>query len=110
MFIRTLLRALAIGVVVVACVPEPSRPPSTTVVAPTTTAADNTATTTTTTTIAPADLEPPERGDANDVASGAIWDAGDFELTREPTLFEVDALETVERWLPEDLVDGLVWE
>lgn len=110
MFIRTLLRALAIGVVVVACVPEPSRSPSTTVVAPTTTVADNTATTTTTTTIPPAAFEPPERGDTNDVASGAIWDAGDFELTGKPTLFEVDALETVERWLPEDLVDGLVWE
>jgi hypothetical protein len=57
-----------------------------------------------------ADLIPPERGDPDDVASDAFWAVGDFELAGEPTLFEVDALEAIERWLPEDLVDGLVWE
>jgi len=106
---RTLLRSLAIGVLVVACVPEAGESPSTSVaVGESTTTGDSGATPTTTTAVA--DLVAPERGDADDVASDAFWDAADFELAGEPTLFEVDALETIERWLPQDLVAGLAWE
>lgn len=53
-------------------------------------------------------LEPPERGDPDDVAAEAFWNAGDFELAEEPDLFDQDALTSIERWIPEDLVDGIV--
>jgi hypothetical protein len=98
---------LAFGIVAAACTPNTDGSPETTSpeVEPVTTTAGPTTPTT-----APDSLEAPERGDPNDVASDAFWDAGDFTLAGEPTLFDEDALTTIERWLPEDLVAGLVWE
>lgn len=56
------------------------------------------------------ELRPPTTGNPDDVASDAFWPAGDFEVAGDPTLFEEDALEAIERWLPEDLVEGRSWE
>lgn len=104
MLTRIKLAFLVITVLAAACTPTVDETPATTV--------GSTPTIETTTTIAttPVDLEAPERGDPNDVASDAFWAAGDFALADEPDLFDEDALTTIERWLPEDLVDGLVWE
>lgn len=109
--IRILPLAIVIGLIAVACVPTDAEPSSTTTEGATTTNAPSS------TTDAPGKsgsskdhLEPPERGDPNDVATDAFWDAGDFEVAGEPTLFEKDALEAIERWIPEDLIDGIVWE
>jgi hypothetical protein len=97
---------LAFGLIATACVPGAGNTPETTNAQPavTTTASSPT------TTVAQGDLEAPERGDPDDVASDAFWDAGRFTLAGEPDLFDEDALTSIERWLPEDLVDGLVWE
>lgn len=104
-----MLLVLAFGLVAAACVPKAGETPLTTVGEEATTTTDSDDTTTTTTT-AQVDLVPPERGSPDDVASDAFWEAGDFKLAGQPTLFEVDALETIKRWLPEELVEGLTWE
>lgn len=96
---------LALGVVATACVPDARSAPETTVTQQTTTT-----TSSPTTTLASGDLEAPERDDPNDVASDAFWDAGRFTAADEPDLFDEDALTSIERWLPEDLVAGLAWE
>jgi len=103
---------IAVGLLAAACVPTDAEPSSTTSVTSTTTVHASTTTTKASDDSDPSirELEPPTRGDPDDVASEAFWEAGDFELAGEATLFEVDALEAIERWLPEDLVDGLVWE
>ncbi|MCL1601515.1 MAG: septum formation family protein [Actinomycetia bacterium] len=103
---RILFVVLAIGVIATACVPGAGDTPETTVTEPSVT----TTTSSPTTSGAQGDLEAPERGDPDDVASDAFWDAGRFKLAGEPDLFDEDALTSIERWLPEDLVDGLVWE
>jgi len=109
-----LILALAIGVVAAACTPTDSGPDTTTapatVITTTTPPAAPGQTTTTTTADEPVELEAPQRGDPDDVASDAFWDAGDFRVADEPSLFDQDALTAIELWLPEDLVDGLVWE
>ncbi len=109
MAVRTLIVALVLAIVAAACVPKSGVPTTTTAVENQTTTSS--ATTTTTTPEAEQDeLDAPDRGDPNDVASDAFWDAGDFEVSDEPSLFDEDALTAIEQWLPEDLVDGLVWE
>jgi hypothetical protein len=106
--VRFLLLVLAFGLVAAACVPQTDES--------STTAADKESTSTTsestetTTTVAAADLVAPERGDPDEIAADAFWDAGGFELADEPDLFDQDALTSIELWLPEDLVDGLSWE
>lgn len=103
------LLLLTIGLVAASCVPSPK-------VGSTATDSLESTTTTgaidedTTTTIAGADLAPPERADADDVAAAAFWDAGNFSLALKPTTFEQDALTAIQQWLPPDLVDGLSWE
>jgi hypothetical protein len=114
MFVNRLIVALAIGVFAAACTPTAGEPTTTIAAAPdrtTTTDGDTSDQPTTTTPAAePVELEAPERGDPDDVASDAFWDAGDFRVADEPNLFDQDALTAIELWLPEDLVDGLVWE
>jgi hypothetical protein len=102
-----MLMLLIIGLVASACTPGTSD------VLETTIPDQGTVTTTVGTTTPPtdpSDLEPPERGDPNDVASDAFWAAGDFVLAGEPGLYDEDALTAIERWLPEDIVAALVWE
>ena len=102
-----MLLLLGIGLVAAACTPSgdtfqetttPDKGTVTTAVEPTTPTTD------------PSEPDPPERGDPNDVASEAFWAAGDFAIAGEPGLYDEDALTAIERWLPEDLVAGLVWE
>jgi hypothetical protein len=106
--VRFLLLVLAFALVATACVPQTDES------SVTVTNEDSTSTTDTspgtTTTIAPADLVAPERGDPDETAADAFWDAGGFDLADEPDLFDEDALTSIELWLPEDLVDGLSWE
>lgn len=105
---RILFVALALAFVGAACTPDSNEPT-------TTTAFDQSTTTvrmpdTTTTTAPQGELVAPERGDPDEVAADAFWDAGEFGTADETTLFDEDALTTIERWIPEELVAGLVWE
>ncbi len=112
---RSLIAVLVLVVVASACVPDAGDP--------TTDSASNDVSTTliddSSTTTLPSKstspptteaLTPPERGDPNDVASEAFWDAGTFGIADKPSQFDEDALIAIEQWLPTDLVDGLVWE
>jgi hypothetical protein len=103
------LLVLAISLVAASCVPSAkvgSTGSDTLETATTTGAVDDG----TASTLSGADLTPPDRADADDVAAAAFWDAGDFTVSLKPTTFEQDALATIEQWLPPDLVEGLSWE
>lgn len=122
MLTRTLSLAIVVGLIAAACVPADGDS--------STTADESTTTTDTLTSVAdPPDesgssedrpdpgtsLDPPVRGDPDDTARDAIWApvnwaTANFTVGEQPTLFATDALEAVERWLPEDLVDGLAWQ
>lgn len=106
---RTLIAALLIGVIAAACTPRSTASTTTTIASDVSTTTPGVPESTTSTT-APGDLEAPERGDPDDVAANAFWDAGIFGLADEPSTFDQDALTAIEQWLPGDLVDGLVWE
>ena len=100
---------LAIVVVLLASACTPTTGSSTTA-APETTTTAAPETTTTATSVPEDEITAPETGDPDDVALDALWAAGDFGLAGAPTLFELDALEAIKRWLPEDIVEGLVWK
>lgn len=100
---------LAVGMIVASCTPQANDAPETTIPIDESVTTSLPATSTPSTT-PQKELDAPDRGDPNDVASDAFWAAGRFEPAVEPGLYDEDALTTIERWLPEDLVDGLVWE
>ncbi|MDK1018651.1 MAG: septum formation family protein [Actinomycetota bacterium] len=101
-----------LALLAVACTPA-SETPTTTAPATSTsvTSPPSTSTSTSTSTSIPEDdLKPPETGDPDDVAADAFWGAGTFRLVDDEDLFDEAALRGIERWLPERLVEGLVWE
>lgn len=106
---RIISLAIVVGLLASACAP-PRVTPTTAPAGTTTTASETTTTSIPEADPAPAEITPPETGDPNDVASDALWDAGDFHLAGVATLFDHDALFAIEQWLPEHLVEGLIWE
>ncbi|MEN8041935.1 MAG: hypothetical protein ABFR95_10580, partial [Actinomycetota bacterium] len=106
---RAIPAVLAVCLLAAACVPNGTSPDTTDAEQPTTTS-DTPDTTTTTRPLDEEPLDAPTVGDPNQVASDAFWDAGAFTTAEAPTQFEEDALTAIEQWLPEDLVDGLIWE
>jgi len=117
--IRTTSLAITVCLLAVACVPSgdeasptaTSAEPSTSTTAPDKSGSDKDRPPTPDTSGPSGDrLEPPKRGDPDDVAADVFRDAGDFELAGESDQFDQDALTAIEQWLPADLVDGFVWE
>lgn len=55
-------------------------------------------------------IEPPKRPDIFDTASDAFGAVGDFVTESPPDDYDIDALSTIQRWLPQSAVDALVWD
>lgn len=115
--LRTFTLGLAIALVAVACTPTPIDTSSTTSTGPSTSSTVPPATTstepsTTSSTEPPVGAEgellPPERGEADDVAAGALIDVVGFQQDGNPPRLAQDLVIAMQAWLVPDLAEGEV--